>query len=78
MSMDINLLREAVTVASFLAFLLVVVFAAHPANRERFHDAAMAPLQDDEAPPTSEPSPQPSPKAERADAGYGFANEERK
>ncbi|HYC35593.1 MAG TPA: cbb3-type cytochrome c oxidase subunit 3 [Usitatibacter sp.] len=46
--MDINLLREIVTVASFAAFLGIVWFAVHPRNRERFDEAAMLPLRDEE------------------------------
>ena len=48
MSMDINILREAATVASFLAFLGIVAFAIHPRNRSRFSEAASLPLRDDE------------------------------
>ena len=47
--MDVNLLREAVTVLSFGAFLGIVAFAVHPGNRKRFDEAAMAPLLEDEA-----------------------------
>ena len=45
--MDINILREAVTVASFAAFLGIVAFAVHPGNRKRFAEAANLPLDDD-------------------------------
>jgi cbb3-type cytochrome oxidase subunit 3 len=45
--MEINLLREAVTVVSFLAFLGVVGYAVHPGNRQRFDAAARAPLDED-------------------------------
>jgi cbb3-type cytochrome oxidase subunit 3 len=41
--MDINLLREAVTVLSFLAFVGIVVHAVHPRNRRRFDAAARLP-----------------------------------
>jgi cytochrome c oxidase cbb3-type subunit IV len=44
--MDINLLREAVTVASFAAFLGIVAYAVHPANRKRFDEAARLPVDD--------------------------------
>jgi cytochrome c oxidase cbb3-type subunit IV len=40
---DINLLREAVTVASFAAFLGVVAFAVRPRNGKRFEEAAQLP-----------------------------------
>ena len=45
--MDINLLREAMTVVSFAAFLGVLWFAAHPRNGKRFEQAARLPLDDD-------------------------------
>ena len=45
--MDINILREAVTVTSFLVFLGIVAFAVHPGNRERFEEAARVPLADE-------------------------------
>ena len=41
--MDINLLREAVTVASFIVFLLIVVFAALPGNGPGFERASQLP-----------------------------------
>ena len=43
MNFDINLLREASTVFSFIAFLGVVVYAVHPRNRQRFDVAATLP-----------------------------------
>ena len=46
--MDINILREVVTVAAFLTFLGIVAFAVYPGNRQRFQEAAMLPLVDDE------------------------------
>jgi cytochrome c oxidase cbb3-type subunit 4 len=46
--MDINLLREIVTVASLGCFLGIVAYAVHPGNRERFEQAARMPLEDDE------------------------------
>ena len=46
--MDINLLREAVTVVSFLAFIGVVGYAVHPANKKRFDEAARLPLDEDQ------------------------------
>ena len=45
--MDINLLREAVTVLSFAGFLGIVAFAVYPGNRSRFEEAARIPLEDD-------------------------------
>jgi cytochrome c oxidase cbb3-type subunit 4 len=46
--MDINLLREAVTVLSFGSFVGIVVYAVHPGNKERFEEAARMPLDDDD------------------------------
>ena len=43
MSLDINLLREAMTVVSFAVFVGIVAFAAHPRNRQRFESAAQLP-----------------------------------
>jgi cbb3-type cytochrome oxidase subunit 3 len=45
--MDINLLREAVTVLSFASFIGVVIYAAHPANRGRFDEAARLPADEE-------------------------------
>jgi len=45
--MDINLLRVAMTVISFAAFLGVVVFAVHPRNARRFEEAARLPLDEE-------------------------------
>ena len=46
--MDINLVRESVTVLSFAAFVAVVWYAAHPGNKDRFDAAAKLPLDEDE------------------------------
>lgn len=46
--MDITLLREAVTVLSFLSFVAIIAWAVHPGNREKFEQAALMPLEDDE------------------------------
>ena len=43
MNLDVNLLREAITVVSFLVFIGIVVFAVHPRNRQRFARAAALP-----------------------------------
>ena len=45
--MEINTLREIVTVASFLAFLAILVHALRPSNAARFAAAARLPLDDD-------------------------------
>jgi cytochrome c oxidase cbb3-type subunit 4 len=46
--MDINLMRETMTVLSFVAFLGIVVYAAWPANARRFEEAAHLPLDDEQ------------------------------
>ena len=46
--MDMNVLREIVTVASFACFVGIVAFALHPGNREGFEKAARMPLEDEE------------------------------
>ena len=46
--MDVNLLREAVTVLSFAAFMGVVAYAVHPRNGKRFDEAARAPIEDED------------------------------
>ena len=74
--MDINLVREAVTVLLFLAFVGIVVYAAHPANRERFETAARLPLDDDGLSPQPSPVeslPQRGPRGEGANDGRVFA-----
>ena len=45
--MDVNLLREVATVVSFLTFMGILVWAVHPAQRERFEAAAKAPFEED-------------------------------
>ena len=46
--MDINLMREAVTVLSFLAFLAICAHALRPSNAGRFERAGRLPLDDDQ------------------------------
>ena len=48
MTMDIDLLREAVTVLSFASFVGIVAWAVHPGNKERFEKAARLPLDEGE------------------------------
>ena len=43
MNLDVNLLREAITVVSFLVFVGIVAYAVHPHNRHRFSRAAALP-----------------------------------
>lgn len=46
--MDINLVREAVTVVSFVSFLGIVAWAWSSANRGRFEEAARLPFDEDD------------------------------
>jgi cbb3-type cytochrome oxidase subunit 3 len=43
MNLDINFLREAMTIVSFGVFIGIVAFAVHPRNRQRFDAAAQLP-----------------------------------
>ncbi len=45
--MDITLIREVVTVISFLTFVGIVWFAVHPGNKKRFEEAARLPLDEE-------------------------------
>ena len=45
--MDINLVREIVTVVSFATFAGIVWWAASPRNGKRFEEAARLPLEDE-------------------------------
>jgi cbb3-type cytochrome oxidase subunit 3 len=47
--MDINLLRETMTIVSFVTFIGILRFAMHPSNKERFEEAAVEVLEDDDA-----------------------------
>ena len=47
--MDLELARSIVTVAAFIAFLGIVVWAWSGARRERFEAAAWLPLEDTES-----------------------------
>ncbi|KPK19317.1 MAG: hypothetical protein AMJ67_05650 [Betaproteobacteria bacterium SG8_41] len=46
--MDLALARSIVTVAAFVTFIGIVVWAWSGARRERFEAAAKLPLEDDE------------------------------
>ena len=48
--MDVNDLRIVVTVASFLCFIGIVVWAWSRGNRGRFDEAAMLPFADERTP----------------------------
>lgn len=43
--MDINVLRSMVTVAAFVAFIAIVVWACLPSRKAQFDDAAQLPFQ---------------------------------
>ena len=45
--MDVNVVREVVTVVSFAAFGAIVWWAVSPGNAGRFEDAARMPLEDE-------------------------------
>ena len=47
MNLDINLLRIAVTVASFAVFVGILVWAASSRNRARFEEASRIPFEED-------------------------------
>lgn len=44
--MDINVVREVVTVVSFVSFVGIVVWVLDPGKREHFEEAARLPLED--------------------------------
>jgi cytochrome c oxidase cbb3-type subunit IV len=46
--MDINVVREVVTVVSFGAFVAIVAWAVFPGNKRRFDEAALLPFDEDE------------------------------
>lgn len=48
MTMDINLLRSIVTVATFLVFIGIVVWAWSSRNAKSFDEAAQLPFEQDE------------------------------
>ena len=43
--MDINVLRSIVTVAAFIVFVAILVWAYKPSSRARFDDAAQLPFR---------------------------------
>jgi len=47
LEMDVNLLRIAATVASFVAFLGIVAWAYYKPHAGRFEEAARLPFQQD-------------------------------
>lgn len=54
--MDINDLRSAVTVISFLTFIGLIVWAVSKRNRDRFDEAANLPFDHEETPSTTNKS----------------------
>ena len=47
--MDINLLRSAVTLAAFLAFIGILVWAYLPSRRQELEESAALALKDEES-----------------------------
>ena len=47
--MDINVVRETVTVLSFVSFAGIVAWVVSPGNSDRFEEASRQPLEDEEA-----------------------------
>ena len=45
--MDINFLRSMVTVAAFVVFISILVWAYRPARKKQFDDAAKLPFESD-------------------------------
>lgn len=45
--MDINILRSLVTVAAFVAFIGILVWAYRPGRKKQFDDAAKLPFESD-------------------------------
>jgi cbb3-type cytochrome oxidase subunit 3 len=48
--MDINDTRTLVTFVSFIAFVAIVAWALSSRRSQRFHEAARAPVDDDDLP----------------------------
>lgn len=46
--MDINIMREAVTLTSFVVFIGIVLWAWSSGNRQRFEEAAQLPFDESE------------------------------
>ena len=45
--MDINLVREAITVVSFVTFAAIVAYAVYPGNKQRFDEASRLPFDEE-------------------------------
>jgi cytochrome c oxidase cbb3-type subunit 4 len=45
--MDVNVVREVVTVVSFAAFVAIVAWAVFPGNKRRFDEAARLPFDEE-------------------------------
>ena len=48
--MEINLFREVITVAGLACFVVIVLWAYGKPARQRFDEAAMQPINDDDLP----------------------------
>jgi cytochrome c oxidase cbb3-type subunit 4 len=44
--MDITILREVVTVISFMVFMAIMAWAASGSNRQRFEEASRLPFEE--------------------------------
>ncbi len=49
--MEINVLRSIVTVAAFVVFVGILLWAYTPSRRAEFDDAAQLPFKSEERPP---------------------------
>jgi cytochrome c oxidase cbb3-type subunit IV len=58
--MDINDTRSLVTLVSFIAFVGIVAWALSSRRAQRFHEAARAPVDDDDLPRTEAEGRRPS------------------
>lgn len=78
--MDLTLLREGVTVVSFVTFVSIIVYALAPGNRRRFEQAAWMAVEDDGAmafAATAEPTLSPTlPQGAGSERGARFREEE--
>ena len=51
MDLDINFLRSAITVVSFVIFIAIIAWAVSPKNRGKFEEAALVPFTENDAAP---------------------------
>ena len=60
--MDVNDLRNLITVLSFFIFAGIVAWALSGRNKARFDEAQMLPFVDDDVPPTAARATEKGPK----------------